>query len=82
MMRRQATGTSLGPDAIRDFQDMLRIRLTEEAIHSLRSAGTIAGSVHLSNGQEAIPVGTVSVREPGDVVFATYRGHGATGSSA
>ena len=55
---------------------MLRIRLTEEAILSLRLAGTIVGSVHLSNGQEAIPVGVVGVREPQDVVFATYRGHG------
>jgi pyruvate dehydrogenase E1 component alpha subunit len=55
---------------------MLRIRLTEEAVLALRLAGTIVGSVHLSNGQEAIPVGVVGARELQDVVFATYRGHG------
>lgn len=55
---------------------MSRIRRTEEAIHSLWSVGAIVGSVHLSNGQEAIPVGVVGAREPQDAVFATYRGHG------
>ena len=63
-------------EAFRDFAAMLRIRLTEEAILALRLAGTIVGSVHLSNGQEAIPVGVVGAREAQDVVFATYRGHG------
>lgn len=55
---------------------MLRIRLTEEAALALRLTGSIAGSVHLSNGQEAIPVGVVGARESQDVVFSTYRGHG------
>lgn len=55
---------------------MLRIRLTEEAIQTLRLSGSIVGSVHLSNGQEAIPVGVVAARAAQDVVFATYRGHG------
>jgi len=62
--------------ALEDFAAMLRIRLTEEAILTLRLAGTIVGSVHLSNGQEAIPVGVIGAREAHDVVFATYRGHG------
>lgn len=68
--------TQVPEGVLRDFAAMLRIRLTEEAVLALRLAGTIVGSVHLSNGQEAIPVGVVGARELQDVVFATYRGHG------
>jgi len=72
---RNAT-TTVDEQVLADYMAMLRIRLTEEAILSLRLGGTIVGSVHLSNGQEAIPVGIVGAREPHDPVFATYRGHG------
>jgi len=67
---------NLSSDALQDFVSILRIRLTEEAILQLKLSGVVAGSVHLSNGQEAIPVGVVKVREPQDVIFGTYRGHG------
>ena len=55
---------------------MCRIRLFEEKVAELRAAGNIVGSVHLSNGQEAIAVGACSALGPDDLVFATYRGHG------
>jgi TPP-dependent pyruvate/acetoin dehydrogenase alpha subunit len=72
----QITESPVSGQALADFAAMLRIRLTEEAILTLRLTGPIVGSVHLSNGQEAIPVGVVGAREEQDVVFATYRGHG------
>ena len=55
---------------------MWRIRLLEEKILELRMAGDIVGSVHLSNGQEAVAVGVCSQLREQDGVFATYRGHG------
>jgi TPP-dependent pyruvate/acetoin dehydrogenase alpha subunit len=55
---------------------MWRIRLLEERILELRTAGDIVGSVHLSNGQEAIAVGVCGELREQDAVFATYRGHG------
>lgn len=58
------------------YTAMLRIRVVEETVLAMRLAGTIVGSVHLEMGQEAIPIGVVGVRAPGDAVFATYRGHG------
>jgi pyruvate dehydrogenase E1 component alpha subunit len=59
-----------------DFRRMLLIRRFEEIVLGLRQEETIVGSVHLCNGQEAVPVGATSARRPGDPVFATYRGHG------
>jgi TPP-dependent pyruvate/acetoin dehydrogenase alpha subunit len=63
---------------------MTTIRAVEEKIRELRSSGEIVGSVHLSIGQEAIPVGALTAMLRDDPVFATYRGHGwalASGSS-
>lgn len=60
----------------KDYMAMWRIRLFEEAVQRLRADNVIVGSVHLSNGQEAIPVGVLSEKLPQDAVFATYRGHG------
>ena len=59
-----------------DLQRMEEIRAFEDRTKELRMSGRIIGSVHLCTGQEAIPVGACSVLEPGDAVFATYRGHG------
>lgn len=58
------------------FRELCRIRLFEERVLSLKEGGEIPGSVHLCNGQEAIPVGVLSTLEPTDWVSATYRGHG------
>lgn len=58
-----------------DLHQMWRIRLLEEKIRELRASNDIVGSVHLSIGQEAGPVGACSVLGPDDALFATYRGH-------
>ncbi|MGX1932873.1 thiamine pyrophosphate-dependent dehydrogenase E1 component subunit alpha [Microbacterium resistens] len=42
----------------------------------LKAGGEVPGSIHLTNGQEAIAVGVASVLRPDDYVTATYRGHG------
>ena len=55
---------------------MWRIRLFEERVRDLRVAGEIAGSVHLTIGQEAIAAGACAALRESDPVFATYRGHG------
>jgi 2-oxoisovalerate dehydrogenase E1 component len=57
------------------YRKMLTIRLFEQRCIEL-SGESIAGSVHLCGGQEAIPVGARSAVEPDDRVVATYRGHG------
>jgi 2-oxoisovalerate dehydrogenase E1 component len=54
---------------------MFAIRSFERRCLAL-SADTIAGSVHLCGGQEAIPVGARAALRDGDRVVATYRGHG------
>ncbi len=58
------------------YERMARIRVFEERTSDLKTAGEIPGSIHLANGQEAIPVGTCAVLQAGDAVTATYRGHG------
>jgi 2-oxoisovalerate dehydrogenase E1 component len=58
------------------FRLMLRIRLFEERCRDLREEGLVAGSIHLSAGQEAIPAGAAPVLRDEDRVVATYRGHG------
>jgi TPP-dependent pyruvate/acetoin dehydrogenase alpha subunit len=58
------------------FRQMLTIRLFENRVADLHAAGEIVGSTHLCAGQEAIPTGAAAALAQGDVVFATYRGHG------
>nr|BFE56336.1 hypothetical protein GCM10020063_008620 [Dactylosporangium thailandense] len=59
-----------------DYRLMARIRRFEERLMSLKDAGEVPGSIHLCNGQEAIPVGACRVLRDTDYVSATYRGHG------
>jgi TPP-dependent pyruvate/acetoin dehydrogenase alpha subunit len=64
---------------LRHFRQMLMIRRFEESIAELHQQKLVVGSVHLCNGQEAIPVGTCSALDlERDAVFPTYRGHGWT----
>lgn len=58
------------------YRQMSRIRRFEERLMTLKEAGEIPGSIHLCNGQEAIPVGANRALREGDYVSATYRGHG------
>ena len=68
--------TGLRLDLVDAYRAMLTIRRFEERVLELRLADEIAGSVHLSGGQEAIPVGALAALESDDRVIATYRGHG------
>jgi TPP-dependent pyruvate/acetoin dehydrogenase alpha subunit len=63
-------------DLLEHYRLMRRIRRMEETLMNLKDAGEIPGSIHLCNGQEAIPVGASLALDPGDYVTATYRGHG------
>ncbi|GAA4752756.1 alpha-ketoacid dehydrogenase subunit alpha/beta [Nocardioides endophyticus] len=56
--------------------EMLRIRMFEDRAAGLYRDGVIRGFVHLSVGQEAVPVGTVAALRPDDVITSTHRGHG------
>src|SRR5262249_4452811 len=61
---------------IAELAAMQRIRSFEERVREMSLAGQVIGSVHLTIGQEAIPVGACAELQPQDAVFATYRGHG------
>jgi TPP-dependent pyruvate/acetoin dehydrogenase alpha subunit len=58
------------------YRSIALIRRFEERLVELKTAGQIQGSMHLCNGQEAIPVGSCSVLEEQDALMVTYRGHG------
>ena len=73
-MHRVRNSQSLTPaDA---WKAMLFIRRFEEECLRLSGEGQVQGSIHLCLGQEAIPVGAMSVLGEQDRVVATYRGHG------
>lgn len=63
-------------DMLSRYRLMRRIRVVEETLMQLKSGGEIPGSIHLCNGQEAIPVGVAEALRPDDFVATTYRGHG------
>src|ERR1035437_10263704 len=58
------------------YRRMVLIRQFERRSLELSREGFMPGSIHLCAGQEAIPVGVVSVLGPEDRVISTYRGHG------
>ncbi len=55
---------------------MLKIRVFEERIQELYHAGYIPGSMHLSTGQEAVPVGICMNLRKDDYLLSSHRGHG------
>ncbi len=57
------------------LEEMLRIRMFEEKIQQLYLQGQILGSMHLSTGQEAIPVGICANLGKDDYVISSHRGH-------
>jgi pyruvate dehydrogenase E1 component alpha subunit len=58
------------------YKQMVVIRRMEEKCAELYQQGKIGGFLHLYIGQEAVGVGTVSARRPGDNVITAYRDHG------
>lgn len=59
----------------RFYRSLYRIRRIEEEIIRIYPTDKIKSPIHLSIGQEAIPVAVCEALEPTDVVFGTYRGH-------
>ncbi|WP_340109735.1 thiamine pyrophosphate-dependent dehydrogenase E1 component subunit alpha [Pikeienuella sp. HZG-20] len=60
------------------YRRMLLIRRAEERLQKLFLDGRVPGFLHLSIGQEAIPVGVSSVLGDRDTVSSNHRGHGHT----
>ncbi|GLV48994.1 acetoin:2,6-dichlorophenolindophenol oxidoreductase subunit alpha [Thermus sp. LT1-2-5] len=63
-------------DRLNLYRLMYRIRRFEERVEKLFQAGKIPGFVHLYIGQEAVAVGVLAHRRPGDYLTSTHRGHG------
>ena len=67
----------MGKDALLEmFYLMVKIRRVEERLLELFAQGKIPGFIHVSIGQEAVPVGVCSCLKPGDFISSTHRGHG------
>ena len=63
-------------DLLRMYSLMLKIRRVEERLLEIFAQGKIPGFIHVSIGQEAVPVGVCSVLRPDDYISNTHRGHG------
>ncbi|MFD4253432.1 thiamine pyrophosphate-dependent dehydrogenase E1 component subunit alpha [Amycolatopsis thermoflava] len=55
---------------------MWTIRRFEEAVDDLFARGLMHGTMHLSIGQEAVPVGACLALSEQDYITSTHRGHG------
>ena len=58
------------------YRRMKLIRGFEDKAKELFEAGEIAGFYHLSQGQEAVPVGVCAALRADDYITSTHRGHG------
>ncbi|MCS7247964.1 MAG: thiamine pyrophosphate-dependent dehydrogenase E1 component subunit alpha [Anaerolineales bacterium] len=58
------------------YRRMLTIRFFEEAVFEVYRRGWMPGLAHLSDGQEATPVGVCMALRPDDTITSTHRGHG------
>ena len=76
LMQTTATAPQAAGTLADDYVAMLRIRGFEEEIQRQFLKGNVHGTTHLCNGQEAVSVGVARALGPGDVLAATYRGHG------
>ncbi len=58
------------------LSEMYKIRFFEETVDELFARGLVHGTMHLSIGQEASAVGSISALRDEDYVLSTHRGHG------
>jgi pyruvate dehydrogenase E1 component alpha subunit len=58
------------------WEQMLLIRLFEEACAEQYTRARIGGYLHLNVGEEASVVGAIAALEPQDYIFSNYREHG------
>jgi pyruvate dehydrogenase E1 component alpha subunit len=61
---------------IESYYQMVRIRMVEEKLMEVFSAGEIPGFLHVCVGQEATPVAVCSHLTESDYMATTHRGHG------
>ena len=57
------------------YKKLVLARLFEERVYKLIVEGVVLGSVHLSIGEEAAAVGTISALSKEDYILPTHRGH-------
>ena len=58
------------------YESMVRIRRFENSVHLRFLQGTLPGTVHLYQGEEAVAVGVCANLRTEDVVASTHRPHG------
>ncbi len=58
------------------YRQMVLMRRFEEALTQLSTDGQLRGSLHLAEGQEALPAGACLAMDRRDAITVTYRGHG------
>jgi pyruvate dehydrogenase E1 component alpha subunit len=58
------------------YERMVRIRQFEDGVKFLFLEGTMPGTIHQCQGQEATAVGVCSVLRTDDFITSTFRGHG------
>jgi len=68
-------GRMPGSLTARFYRSLFRIRRVEEEVARVYPTDKIKSPIHLSIGQEAIPVGVCEALRRDDVVFGTLRGH-------
>jgi TPP-dependent pyruvate/acetoin dehydrogenase alpha subunit len=73
----QKRSASLNKDILVEmYRRMYTIRRFEETIFDVYRRGWMPGLAHLSDGQEATPVGVCMSLRPTDTITSTHRGHG------
>lgn len=60
------------------LQKMCETRYFEEKAEELYARGLVHGTMHLSIGMEASPIGSIAALEPDDLIIHHHRGHGHT----
>lgn len=77
-MTSETTSPALDQDVqLAMLRAMHEIRFFEDACHRLFASGSVRGTTHLCQGQEAVNVGTLHALRADDQMTCTYRGHGA-----
>jgi TPP-dependent pyruvate/acetoin dehydrogenase alpha subunit len=60
------------------LRNMFLTRYFEENAEELYTRGLVHGTMHLSIGMEASPIGSIAAIEPEDLIIHHHRGHGHT----
>ncbi len=60
------------------LQKMCETRYFEEKAEELYTRGLVHGTMHLSIGVEASPIGSIAALAPDDIIIHHHRGHGHT----